>query len=51
MKGSILLQFIVIVSIIYIVITLPEAYEIIRLVLVVVPFLIIANIVKMVVSD
>jgi len=46
MNGSILLQFIVIVAIIFMIITLPEYYENIRLVLVFIPFLIIMNMIK-----
>ncbi len=44
MNGSILLQIIVIVGIIYMVITLPEIYNDIRLVMIFIPFLIIMNI-------
>ncbi len=50
-KGSILLQFIVFVSVIYIILTLPEIYETIRFVLIFIPFLIVVNIVKMAIDS
>ena len=50
-QGSILLQFIIMISVIFIIIQLPTTYEIIRLVLIFIPLLILLNMLKMAVDN